>query len=149
MARKEGIIMKKYIVTLPGKPRLYNTTPLIGWETVGEILRDDGITRGALVRNATTGLYAQANCGTIRNLDQREVALALAATVTAVDLDGEEELTAAEAAALVGKTVQGLDYWRRRGYLSPIDDRRPAKFRKSDVLAANAREIRPGPKPKE
>ena len=139
--------MKKYIVTLPGKPRLYNTTPLLGWETVGEILRDDG-SRGALVRNATTGSYAQANCGTIRNLDQREVALALAATVAAVDLDGEEELTAAEAAALVGKTVQGLDYWRRRGYLSPVDGRRPAKFRKSDVLSVNARKSKPGPKPK-
>lgn len=139
--------MKKYVITLPGNPRIYNTTPLLGWETVGEILRDDG-SRGALMRNATTGIYAQANCGATRNLDQREVALALAATVTAVDLEGEEELTAAEAAALVGKTVQGLDYWRRRGYLSPIDRSRPAKYRKADVLAANAREIKPGPKPK-
>ena len=140
--------MKEYIVTPPGKPRLYNTTPLLGWETVGEILRDDN-SRGALMRNATTGIYAQANCGAIRNLDQRKVALALAATVTAVDLEGEEELTAAEAAELVGTTVQGIDYWRRRGYLVPIDDRRPAKFRKADVLAANSREIKPGPKPKE
>lgn len=67
-----------YTITLPGKPALYNTTPLPGWETVGEILRNDEFSRGALVKCTATGKYAQANAGGIRNLDQREVAKAFA-----------------------------------------------------------------------
>ena len=72
---------QKYTITLPGKPHLYNPTPTPGWEVCGEIKREGELTAGALIRNTNTGLYAQANAGAIRNLYQREVARALAATV--------------------------------------------------------------------
>ncbi|MDR0339916.1 MAG: hypothetical protein LBH65_06540 [Desulfovibrio sp.] len=132
-----------YTITLPGKPRLYNPTPLPGWDVVGEITRD-GDLPGALVRNADTGIYAQAKAGKIRDLDQRAVAQALAATVPGVDLDGDTGLTAADAAALVGKTPQAIKYWRARGYITPLPGAGPAKYRKADVLAVASRPIKSG-----
>ena len=137
----------QYTITLPGKPKLYSPMPMPpGWEVVGEITRDGEAIPGALVRNAATGLYAQANAGAIRTLDQREVARALAATVTGVDLDGETEMTAAEAAVLVGQTPQTIKYWRSKGYIATCnpDGPGPAKYRKADVLAAANRPITAG-----
>jgi len=60
----------------PGKPMLYQATDLPGWEMVGTVTRGEGDT-GALVRNMTTGNYAQANAGLIRTLDQRKVRAAI------------------------------------------------------------------------
>lgn len=134
-----------YTITLPGKPTLYSPGLMpSGWETVGEIVRDGEITPGALVRNAASGIYAQANSGIIRSLDQREVARALAATVSGVDLDGEKELTAAEAADMLGQSPQTIKYWRNKGYIAPVNTVGVAKYRKADVLAAAARPITAG-----
>lgn len=140
-----------YTITLPGKPRLYHPTPLPpGWETVGEIsclaeiIDGQELRRhGALVRAAATGMYACASAGTITALDQRQVALALAATVPGVDLDGDLELTAAEAAPLVGRSALTIRDWHRKGYLAPSnpDGPGPAKYRKADVLAAANRTV--------
>lgn len=134
-----------YTITLPGKPHLYNPTPLPApWEVVGEVQREGELTGGALVRNAATGLYAQANAGALRSLDQTAVARALLATVPGADLDGEAELTAAQAAELVGQTVQAIAYWQRRGYIAPIPGTSPARYRKSDIVAAKNREVKAG-----
>ena len=62
----------------PGKPGLYQLADIPGWECVGTVARGVGDT-GALMRNTTTGAYAQANAGVIRPLDQRKVAAALGA----------------------------------------------------------------------
>ena len=79
---------EKYTITLPGKPHLYNPSPLPGWDVIGEIQREGELTAGALIRNANTGLYAQANAGAIRTLYQREVARALVATVVVEEKTG-------------------------------------------------------------
>ena len=63
-------------VDRPGKPGIYQLAPLPGWEVIGTVSRGGGDT-GALVRNNRTGLYAQANAGVIRTLDQRKVEAAL------------------------------------------------------------------------
>lgn len=62
----------RIIIEQPGKPWLYQANELPGWECVGTVTRGDGET-GALVRNLTTGRYAQASAGSIRALDQRKV----------------------------------------------------------------------------
>lgn len=62
-------------VEVPGKPALYNLTPLPGWDVVGTITDADGT--GALVRNQATGVYCRANAGTLRSLPQRKVETAL------------------------------------------------------------------------
>ena len=62
-------------ITQPGKPRLFQSSDLPGWDTVGEVAR--GSDRGALVRNTQTGRYAMARAGEINNLDQRKVLSAL------------------------------------------------------------------------
>ena len=49
-------------------PRLYaNLTPQ-GWDLIGAVCRD-GYDRGALVRNAATGVYCQLNVNSLRSLD--------------------------------------------------------------------------------
>lgn len=58
-----------------GKAGLYQHQPLAGWEVLGTVTRGDDT--GALVRNANTGIYAMANAGAIRSLDQRKVRAAL------------------------------------------------------------------------
>ena len=63
----------KYTITTPGNPSLYNTTPMPGWEVIGEIKREGEAIAGVLVKNKNTGLYAQANAGAIRSLDSGEV----------------------------------------------------------------------------
>ena len=54
----------------------YDNAPRPGWVTIGEIRRADGF-RGALVQHVGTGIYAQANAGALRTLDQRQVARAM------------------------------------------------------------------------
>lgn len=62
-------------VEVPGKPALYNLTPLPGWDVLGTITDADGT--GALVRNQRTGTYCRANAGILRSLPQRKVQAAL------------------------------------------------------------------------
>ncbi|WKD28667.1 hypothetical protein NDQ72_01585 [Halomonas sp. KG2] len=59
-----------------GKAGLYQHQPLPGWEVLGTVTRGDDT--GALMRNSHTGIYAMANAGAIRSLDQRKVAAAIA-----------------------------------------------------------------------
>jgi post-segregation antitoxin (ccd killing protein) len=61
----------------PGKPGLFQHQELQGWEVLGPVTRGTSDT-GALVRNISTGSYAQANNGVIRTLDQRKVRAAIA-----------------------------------------------------------------------
>ncbi|ATH77777.1 hypothetical protein CLM76_09315 [Vreelandella venusta] len=58
-----------------GKAGFYQHQTLPGWEVLGTVSRGDDT--GALVRNANTGIYAMANAGAIRSLDQRKVRAAL------------------------------------------------------------------------
>lgn len=62
----------------PGKPRLYQLADIPGWEVIGTVTRAGDT--GALVRNLNTGIYAQANAGAIRTLDQRKVLATLQAS---------------------------------------------------------------------
>lgn len=70
----------------PGKPRLYQSADLPGWEIVGTVTRGESDT-GALVRNLSTGVYAQATAGAIRTLDQRKVLAALGQFVNAKKME--------------------------------------------------------------
>lgn len=67
---------KRLTIQQPGKPRLYQLADISGWEVLGTVTRGESDT-GALVRNRQTGIYAQANAGAIRSLDQRKVLAAL------------------------------------------------------------------------
>lgn len=87
-------------------------------------------------------MYAQANAGSIRTLDQGEVDRALSPLLAAID--GDTKITAKQASKLVGKSVHTLAYWVRCGYLTPIPDTSPALYRKADVLGAKAREMNLG-----
>lgn len=62
-------------VEVPGKPGLYQTAPLPGWEVIGTVTDAEGT--GALLRNERTGIYCRANAGAIRSLPQRKVQAAL------------------------------------------------------------------------
>lgn len=64
-------------VDVPGKPALYNPTPMPGWDVIGTVTDAGGT--GALVRNQRTGIYCRANAGAVRSLPQRKVEAALAA----------------------------------------------------------------------
>jgi hypothetical protein len=121
-----------YTITIPGKPHMYISAPLpVGWEIIGEITSDGEGIPGALIRNVKTGIYAQANAGAIRVLPD-------------LDLTGETDLTASQAAALAEITVHGLAYWVKRGYLTPISGTSPARYKKADVLTAKGRDIKKG-----
>lgn len=65
----------RVIVDLSGKAGLYQHQKLPGWEVLGTVTQGDAT--GALVRNLNTGLYAMANAGAIRSVDQRLVRNAL------------------------------------------------------------------------
>ncbi|WP_372374199.1 hypothetical protein ACDI10_09790 [Vreelandella venusta] len=58
-----------------GKAGLYQHQSLPGWEVLGTVTRGDDA--GALVRNKNTGIYAMANAGATRSLDQRKTEAAL------------------------------------------------------------------------
>lgn len=62
-------------VEVPGKPGLYQTAQLPGWEVIGTVTDAEGT--GALLRNERTGIYCRANAGAIRSLPQRKVQAAL------------------------------------------------------------------------
>jgi len=61
---------KKLTVNPAGPAKLYQYQPLPGWEVLGTVSRG-GIDTGALVRNQRTGIYCQANAGSLRSLSQR------------------------------------------------------------------------------
>ena len=67
-------------VNQSGPWRLYQAHVPPGWEILGTVQR--GMEIGALVRNKTTGVYAQMNAGAIISLDQRKVAAAIGAPVS-------------------------------------------------------------------
>ena len=67
-------------VNQAGPWRLYQSHVPPGWEILGTVQR--GMEIGALVRNKTTGVYAQMNAGAIISLDQRKVAAAIGAPVS-------------------------------------------------------------------
>lgn len=74
----EGDKMKNlYNIEMNGNWHLYQAFPLHGWEIIGTVQRCGDI--GALVKNLRTGLYAQANAGAIRSLDQAKVRNAMGA----------------------------------------------------------------------
>jgi len=83
-----SINRKRVIIEQPGKPRLYQPADMPGWEFVGTVQRGEGEGAGALVRNQSTGIYAQANAGAIRSLDQRKVLAALGSNASKMD-DGK------------------------------------------------------------
>lgn len=58
-----------------GKAGLYQHQSLPGWDVLGTVTR--GADTGALIRNGHTGIYAMANAGVIRSLDQRKAEAAL------------------------------------------------------------------------
>ncbi len=95
-------------VDVNGKWRLYQPTALPGWEMLGTITRGVDDT-GALARNQKTGLYAQANAGTIRNLDGRKVAAALGITGRPSEMEGGKRVNvyldadSLEIASVLGK----------------------------------------------
>ncbi len=60
---------------VPGKPALYSSTVLPGWDAIGTITDAEGT--GALLRNKHTGIYCRANAGVLRSLPQRKVETAL------------------------------------------------------------------------
>lgn len=62
-------------VVSPGKPGLYQSSPLPGWDVCGVVTDADGA--GALVRNKVTGVYCRANAGALRSLPQHKVRAAL------------------------------------------------------------------------
>lgn len=62
-------------VELGAESPLYADPKLAGWEYVG--LATAGQDKGALVRNAHTGIYAMAKGGSIRPLDQRKIRAAI------------------------------------------------------------------------
>ena len=63
-------------VDLPGKPSLYQSYSLPGWEIFGVVYRgQDDV--GALGKNLNTGIYGQINNGVVRSLDQRKIKAAL------------------------------------------------------------------------
>lgn len=64
-------------VESPGKPGLYLSVGLPGWDVIGVVADADGT--GALVRNQRTGIYCRANAGALRSLPQRKVVASLAA----------------------------------------------------------------------
>jgi len=69
-----------------GPWRLYQRTPLPGWEVLGTVQRD--LEMGALARSRT-GQLAQLNSGVVRSLDQRKAEAALAAALAAVAASSE------------------------------------------------------------
>lgn len=98
-------------ITQPGKPELYQLQPLPNWEAIGTVIRGES-DAGALVRNLSTGIYAQANAGAIRSLDQRKILAALGLFANATKLDGGkrvnvylDEITLERAKALGGGNV--------------------------------------------
>lgn len=64
-------------VDTAGKHRLYQPQSMPGWDAVGTVMRGNGEV-GALVRNCKTGIYCQANAGTLKSLPQNKVIAALA-----------------------------------------------------------------------
>lgn len=68
----------RLVVDPAGAWRLYSNTIPAGAEALGTVTRGTGET-GALIRYASSGLYAQLNAGAIRTLDQRKVRAALEA----------------------------------------------------------------------
>ena len=70
----------RVLLDLNGPWRLYQSRVPDGWEALGTVQR--GMEIGALVRNKTTGVYAQMNAGAIISLDQRKVAAAIGAPVS-------------------------------------------------------------------
>lgn len=79
--------MPKIKVEQPGTPQLYQPRPVDGWETVGTVMQGEH-DAGALVRNAQTGIYAQANANVLRSLDQRKIKAALGEFANARKLQG-------------------------------------------------------------
>jgi len=63
-------------VDLSGKAGLYQNAPLKNWEIIGTVTRNNFDT-GALVRNTKTGIYCQANAGSLRSLPQDKIIKAL------------------------------------------------------------------------
>lgn len=64
-------------VQVPGIPALYSNEIPGHWETIGVVETATGT--GALVRNAETGIFCQANAGVLKSLPQNKVIAALAA----------------------------------------------------------------------
>ena len=81
-----SINRNRIIIEQPGKPRLYQPTDMPNWEVIGTVRRGEG--EGALVRNQSTGIYAQANAGAIRSLDQRKVLVAISGSNASKMADG-------------------------------------------------------------
>lgn len=73
----------KITVDPAGKAGLYQHQALPGWEAAGTVTRGDD--KGALLRNTSTGIYAMANAGSIRSLDQRKVLAALGSNASKMD----------------------------------------------------------------
>ena len=95
--------MSQYTITIPGNPALYQSAPLPeNYELCGEIRREGEPVGGALAKIKNTGIYVQINAGVVRNLDPREVARALHATV-----DIPDEVKPAGGRPLAG---QGIDW---------------------------------------
>lgn len=68
---------RRISIEIPGKPQMYQPTPLEGWDVIGVVERAGEY--GALVRNRTTGIYAKANAGALIGLSPQKVEGALKA----------------------------------------------------------------------
>lgn len=89
-----------------GLARLYQPTPLPGWEIIGEVSRQRGGT-GALGYCPRTGLFAQIGASVITRLDERAVAVALLKA-----WQEENAIGNAEAASRFGVSLAAVNSWR-------------------------------------